>query len=582
MGFVASIIADGTALERGAPTDELDASYLQTAIEDQREHILPVPGSGDIVGCCMFDGVSYAWRNNSAGTSCDMYRSTDTGWVKVDLGHKITFGSGSSFPESFSSGFSNGFSYADVLVIGDKLLGRISGATCVVTYFTFLSGDLDEGTAAADVYFSEHEGTFIVGEEIMAVRVETNGIGVITAANSDVTFPANGHYELVINNFFGSSDLSRMYGVNGVGKGFVTDGETVQFINTGMVDDTPGHVNVHYNHLFYSFPGGSIQHSSVTDPTSFSVLLGAGEIGIGDDCTGIMPVVGSELSLLARNSTYILSGTSSADWVLNNHSRESGCIEWSLQKMSSPLYLDDRGVTNLTAVQEYGDFKDAVISDLVQPFLDSRTTSVSASMRVKEKNQYRLFFEDNSALYMTFKDNKLVGSTVIDLSKRVVSTWAGEDSTGKEVLLFGSTDGYLYQMDSGTSEDGSALTSGMRLAFHHYGYPNNEKRFLRITTEIKTNGGINIEMLPDFTYSDINAPDPLNTSYEVSGGGMIWDTIDLWDTKNWDSPPSGEITEHIDGHGRYMGVLYSHSSIYEQPFTINGLTVEFSTKNRRR
>lgn len=584
MGLVSEITADGTSLERGASTDALDATYLQAAIEDQRGHISTVPGSGDVLGCCRFAGDDYVWRNSVAGTEAFMYKSTDNGWAQVDMGHKIIFGSGTVFPESFSSGFGTGFSYADELVIGDILRGSISGSTCVVNSFHFLSGSLQEGTATAEIYFTEHNGTFVVGEIIRAVRTATNGLGTITTANTDVSFSPSGKYEFDIYNYGGHASTVMLYGVNGIDKAFQFDGDHGQFIFTGMTNDAPTHLISHKKHLFLMFTGGSIQHSSLGDPTAFSALTGAAELGLGDEGVGFKKVPGGLLSIFTRNKSYILQGTSVADWALAEHSEESGAIEWSIQRLASPIYLDDRGLTTLNAVQAFGDFQDNVISDLVQPYLDSRTEEVQHSMVVRDKNQYRLFFSDNSALYCTFKNSKLIGSTIINFDRKVTAAWSGEDTNGEEILLFGSTDGYLYRLDSGTSFDGAELTSFMRLPYYHYGSPGYNKRFFSINLELDLQEQIatNLSLYPDFTFAENDAPPASAQTVDPGFGGGIFGGLDEWGGFAWGGGLINEGFAHIDGHGRNMGILLTSQATYENPHSVHGATVDYAVRNRRR
>lgn len=583
MGFIGTITADGVSVERGAATDALDATYLQDAIEDQRGHIGQVPGSGDILGTCLYNGTRYAWRNNAGGTAADMFRSTPAGWEQVDTGHRITFGSGAVFPDSFDSGFDTGFSYADEMAVGDKLLGETSGATCVVNSFHFLSGSLTDGTAAAEVYFTEHEGTFVVGEQIRAVRVATNGIGTITEANVDVAFSPNGKFEFDIYNYGGHASTTKLYGVNGLDRAFLFDGTKGEFIFTGMTDDAPTHLISHKKHLFLMFQGGSVQHSALGTPNSFSAILGASELGLGDEGVGFKKVPGGLLAIFTRNKTYILSGTSVADWALAEHSEESGAIEWSIQRLASPIYLDDRGLTTLNAVQEFGNFKDNVISDLFQPTLDTRTDKVLTSMVVREKSQYRLFFSDSSAIYCTFKNHKLIGATTIALGKKVTAAWSGEDSTGEEILLFGSTDGYLYQLDSGTSLDGAALISSFRVPYHHYGSPGYNKRFFSVVLEMDLQDPLStpLTLFPDFTFSSSDAPKAMASSIDPGPGGGMWGSSE-WGSFSWGGGLVGEVMAHIDGHGRNMGILITASSTYGKPHTVSGMTIEFAQRNRRR
>jgi hypothetical protein len=584
MGFAGTFIADGLAVERGASTDALDATYLQAAIEARRSEIEMVPGSGDILGCCSFAGEEYVWRNHPGGLSACMYRAKSVGgWELVDLGHKITFGSGSSLPDSFSSGFGPGFSFADMLVVGDVLVGQTSGATCTVDYYRYLSGSLDDGDLAADVFYTAHQGLFVVGEQIKAQRLITNGIGIITTANTDITFPAGGRYEFEIYNFGGHASTEKLFGINGVGRGFEFNGERVQFIYTGMDTDIPEHVIAFKSHLFYSFQGGSVQHSSLTIPEEWDPITGAAELAIGDEVTGFEKEPGGVLAIFARNKTNLLSGTSVADWVLTEHTEESGAIERSIQRLSYPIYLDDRGITSLDAVQEFGDFTNNVLSDYVQPYLNTRTDQVQASMVVREKNQYRLFFSDNTALYFTFNNHALVGTTVVKLGKKVTATWSGEDENGQEVLYFGSTDGYLYRHDSGTSLDGEELVSYMRLPYYHYKTPINNKRFYSISLELDLQDQLstNLKLIPDFSYADGSVPKSVGQTLETGTGGGIWGEVN-WRDFTWGGGLVGEAFAHIDGHGRNMGIFINSKSTYEKPHTVHGVTVDFAVRNRRR
>jgi len=84
-----------------------------------------------------------------------------------------------------------------------------------------------------------------------------------------------------------------------------------------MTTDTPGHIEAHLKYLFLSFPGGSLQHSGIGDPTSWSVITGAGELGIGDEITGLQKTAKSVMAVFSRNSTHLLNGTSPQDWFVS-------------------------------------------------------------------------------------------------------------------------------------------------------------------------------------------------------------------------------------------------------------------------
>ena len=62
-----------------------DARFKNLAADEYRTDIQAVPGSGDILGVALLNGVVYAWRNNSGSTATDMYKARQAGWSQVNL-----------------------------------------------------------------------------------------------------------------------------------------------------------------------------------------------------------------------------------------------------------------------------------------------------------------------------------------------------------------------------------------------------------------------------------------------------------------------------------------------------------------
>ena len=72
------------------------------------------------------------------------------------------------------------------------------------------------------------------------------------------------------------------------------------------------------------------------------------------------------------------------------------------KKMDQTFFLDDRGLTSIFTVQYFGDFQSAVASDKVDPYIQAKKESTITSLRVRGKNQYRIYFDDKTGLEMTF------------------------------------------------------------------------------------------------------------------------------------------------------------------------------------
>jgi hypothetical protein len=559
--------AEGTATERGAITDALDTTYIRAAIEATRTNIAVVPGSGAIRGVCDISGTLYAFRDNAGGTACIMHKATTAGWVACDLGYTLLFDTGS----------------VEILV-NAVLTGTTSGANGTVKKVVVQSGAWGDGNAAGYVVLYDiDDEPFTNNEDITTVAggaAKANGTG---SANA---FTAGGAFKFRVHNFTGYAGDRKMYGLNGKDRAFEWDGAVFSWVYTGMTVDVPQEICVFQNHLFLTFDGGSVQHSSNIDPLIWSVILGAGEIGVGDDSVGMAVLPGPALIILCRNSRFVLKGTSSDDWVLSPYSYDAGAIVNTIQVAQDAIFLDDRGLTKFGNVQEYGDFQDNVISEMVQPLLDSRKTLVTCSTVIKDKNQYILFFSDQTVLCCTFKNRKVIGFMPLDLGMIVRCIHSGEDVNGNEAVYFGSDDGFVYEWNAGTSFDGAEVPAFLRTAYNNLKSPRSWKKFLQLFLELDPGAdpNISLQFAPDYSYGDVDVPSAVPSDYvdyELKGGGGYWNSAN-WNEFYWSSQVVATLEAYIEGEGVNIGLLINSNAIYETPHTIMGAILHYYMMGTKR
>jgi len=559
MGLIATAILASVPVESGAGNDTDDSTYLHAAIEMWRDHILAVPGSGEIRGLGMLGTTRYAWRDNAAGTACVIHKNSSNGWEEVDLGKKIDFTSGGT-----------------VEITEDATItGATSLATATVERIVVSSGTWGGGDAAGYIVLADQGGTFI-GENLN-IGTDLN-VATVAGDSEAITLLPGGHYEIISHNFFGQPGSLRMYGCDGVNQGFEFDGSVYCPITTGLPTDTPTHVSAHKKHLFFMFPGGSTKHSGVGYPLKWLSAAGALEIALGDVGVGMAPQPGGVLAMWCRNSSHLLYGNDATDWELKTHSEVSGAIEWTIQRLSQSIYLDDPGVTTLNAVQDFGDFGSGIISQDINPLIKEKNGLAISSMRVRDKQQYRLFFSDNSGLSFTFNSGKLLGVTRTDYGMPVRVTASGEIS-GSEVLLFGSDDGYVYQLDKGTSLDGEELESMFRLPYNHLKTPENKKAWYKAVLELSSPEQITLEWIEDYDYS--GGPSAAAQDIDIISGGGYWN-ISNWNEFLWSSQAVGTAEAYLGGVGNNMGLFIRHASVYDQPHSIQGMTIHYSVRGLRR
>jgi len=551
VGAVDVATANGEAVQSGALDDATNNTMTKDAIETLRARIGVATGSGNMRGVWMYKGVKYCFRNNAGGTACTMYKTTATGFSAVDLGYEINFSNANT-----SVG------------VGDTLTQ--GAVTATIQRVFVLTGTLASGVNTGRLILSG-----LAGGNFAAGAATSTGGGALTlsAAQTAITLLPNGRYEFVNYNFSGAASSSRMYGCDGVNRAFEFDGSVFVPINTGMATDTPKHIIGHKRHLFLAFTNGSVQHSPIGNATAvWSTVLGAAELGTGDEVTGFVTLPNDTLGIFNRNSTYVLYGTSSANWNLTAFSDESGAIEWTIQRVGNPIYLDDRGLMDFKQSPSFGDFENASFSRNIKSLINGKKLLAISSVRSRSKDQYRIFFSDGTGIVASFAGRKFEGFTNINYGKTVYCACSVEDTDGTEVLLFGSSDGYLYQMDKGNSFDGAAVESFIRLPFNHLGSPEYNKRFFKTVMEITARSEMKIQFTPDFTYGSSAgsmAEETLNP-----GGGYF--NISNFDEFYFADQVTASPEMYIDGHGKNIGILLYASHIYEQPHTIHGITLHYS------
>lgn len=545
----------------GQLTGYADAVSINAAADVYRTDILKVNGAARAIkGIWIYKGVRYAFQDNAGGTACEIFKSASGGWTAVALGRELAFTSGGTY----------------VIAEGNTITGETSAATAVITRVSLESGSFAAGTAAGHLTFASQTGTF----QAETIKVGANlNVANIAGNSSAITLAPLGVYEFVNYNFYGSTDTQRMYGCNGVNRAFEFDGTVFMFINTGMTVDTPSHITAYKKQLFLSFRGSS-QNSGVGTPYSWSPILGATEIGVGDDITGYAPQAGA-LAIYSRNSANQLSGSSSLDFDLNVISDKSGAIRGTIQILGSTYALDDQGIRQLSRTQSFGNFDDQTISERIQRLIDTMRTKVVATSVYRARNQYRLYGNDGSGIIMTVKGDSVIGFTEFQYPVNVTCICSGEDSTGKDVVFFGADNGYVYQADKGSSFDGADIEAYLRMPFNNINSPRVIKRYRKAVLEMTSTAYTSIRFQPDFSYGDPDISSHALQTVTTQGAGGYWD-VDTWGEFFYDSKTVNTPEFDITGSGLNMGLIFYSKSDIDLGHVLQGILVNYTPRRNAR
>lgn len=414
------------------------------------------------------------------------------------------------------------------------------------------------------------------GTAAVMYRSSTTGWQVVTTP----TLSPNGRYETVVANFGGGTANYKLYGCDGANKAFIYDGTTFTQITTGMTVDTPEHIAFHKQHLFLSF-GASLQFSALGDPTSWTPVLGAGELAMNAEITNLLPLPGDQssgaLAVYTRSDTSVLYGTSSANFQLSAFNTGTGAIAYTAQNMDQAYVLDDRGIMSLGTSLNFGNFLPASLTMNIRPFVEQRLSLACSSTVNRIKGQYRVFFNDGTAIYMTVLNGKILGSMPIQYLRPALCTVEGEATNGSAISFFGSNDGFVYQMDKGPSFDGTPIAANLNLVYNSTKSPRVLKRYRKASVELTGDSYAEIAFGYDLGYRTTALEQPQDKTYENDLRSAYWDSM-TWDNFVWDGSDISPSEVEVQGTAENMAIRISSVSALFQPFTVNNIVVHYTPR----
>lgn len=553
----------GSILEvSGVAADGLtDVQYRALAADDYRADIQAVPGSGPVRGVAYFAGKVYAWRNNAGGTALGMYMSTSGGWAAVPLGIELKFDNGDiAIPD------------------GATVVGATSGATAVVRR-TVVQGGSWGGVnkAFGRLIFTSVTGTFQDNENL---RVGGVVYAVADGTASQMTWLPNGRVQYVVANFGGSQTNRRMYFCDGKNRAFEWDGNYLVPITTTMSPDAPTCIQAHKQHLFLAF-GHSLQFSAIGNPYVWDPVLGAGEIAMNDVITNLIVLPGDQSSgamgVYTLNDTSVLYGSSEADFKLSNFNSGTGALPNTAQNMDQTYVFSERGVMAMGTSLNFGNFLASSMTMNIRPFVQIRRNLATASLINREKGQYRVFFSDGTGLYLTIANGKYLGAAPVQFPKVVLCCTEGGNEDGPELSYFGSTDGFVYALDAGTSFDGEVIPANITLVYNATGSPRVLKRYRRASVELTGDAYAKFDFAYDLGYRTPEIDQPGEQSYENDLRSAYWDSF-IWDNFVWDGRDISPSEIEVTGTAENMAIRISSVSNLFKPFTLNSIIVHYTLR----
>ena len=270
-----------------------------------------------------------------------------------------------------------------------------------------------------------------------------------------------------------------------------------------------------------------VAYSTRLTPENFTGAS-AGTVDVGDQIVGIKSFR-NKLIVFCKNSIYQLSNLDSTA-VLSSVTKNIGCVSGkTIQEIGGDLiFLAPDGLRTIAGTARIDDIELGSISRKILPvFRDdvfpNLSTITFSSMVIREKSQYRLFYFKNGTTDLqqkgvlgTFKISSqgvplYEGSQTTGIPARI--THSGFDENDNEVHYHATTDGRVYNHDTGTSFDGSNIPCEYKTPDLDYGDSGVRKTLYYIKTSIRAEGSNdNLKVLCRYDFDDNNVPQPTELS----------------------------------------------------------------------
>jgi len=429
---------------------------------------------------------------------------------------------------------------------------------------------------------------------------DTIRVGIIDIAIVDnpsgnpvtqISILQGGNYQFVQHNFQADADKKNLYGCDSLNRAFEFDGDVYIPIRTQITIDAPTTIAAINGQLALSY-FGTVVFSAVGNPHDFrTTSLGFQDVQeFGDTITGMSAIVGGVLAVACRDSFWQVSvDTQTSLYKAELISPDIGAIHYGLMNLGSLYSFDDKGIVRIVPSYVFGGFEHDTISRAIQPVIDRFREKIVATAAYKNKNQVRFYANDGTGIIMTLTSGVTqTGATTTghEFSEftypvNISYAWSGEDVSGRDIVLLGDEDGYVYVANTGSSFDGEPIQAYIRTAFNNVKSPSAIKRFRKLEVELSSVGYSEIRFNPDFSYADPSVATHLMNYQEVQGAGGYWGEA-TWNTFYYDGKIVSQPEIRIQGSGTNIGLVVFSNTAIDLGHNLSGVVLHYTPRKLNR
>lgn len=257
------------------------------------------------------------------------------------------------------------------------------------------------------------------------------------------------------------------------------------------------------------------------------------------------------------------------------------------------MFLGPEGLRLFSATDRVGDFNLGVASKSVQNEMTSLIASSSsfASCVIKQKSQYRIFGYNITGT-STANSKGMLGTQMVGDNTMTMS-WAetlgikayvadGDYENQTETLVFAHDDGYVYQMESGNSFDGTNIVASFATPFVSINDPRIRKTFYKMFLYTDPQGGVTVSanLKLDFDSQGVIQPEGIELSNETGSVSLYGNSGARYGTTAYGNKLVKQFETQVIGSAFSVSLQFI-SDGQNPPFSLDAATLEYATHDRR-
>jgi hypothetical protein len=387
--------------------------------------------------------------------------------------------------------------------------------------------------------------------------------------------------------------VDKIMGVDGYNFPFTWDGVTFTVLSSAPSDVVGAEFVVYHKNQVFFAKGETVVFTAPYTDSDFSAANGSGVINVGGAITGMI-VFRESLIVFTEKTISQITGNTLQDFVLQPITRNVGCVAPdTIEEIGGDvIFLGPDGLRLLSATDRVGDFNLGVVSKTIQDEMTSLIASSSSfsSCVIKQKSQYRIFGYNSSVTSSNAKG--VIGTQTVGNDTGAMS-WAetvgikayvcDSDYTNQtETLVFAHSDGFVYQMESGNSFDGSNIVASFATPFVYINDPRIRKTFYKMVLYTDPQGGVttSVNLKLDFDNAGSIQPSTILLSNETGSVGFYGNSGAKYGTTVYGNRLTKQFETQLVGSGFSVSVQFVSDS-QNPPFSLDAATIEYSSHDRR-